>query len=182
MKIVYYLICVFLILFIVTNCKKSSSSVYNTQDTLKYSGNNDFHFVYPNYAPFYVDKGKRKGYLAINPMKYEDQWAKAGTVFKGQSGNYNIILKTYLEYDGESVYQLTAGNHHFPPQSNPAISGKPEEKPYQFVWNDIKVSEGDSLIVKVQSHSNKKVPEEGAPGNFGWSRGRWKSLEMIKTK
>lgn len=66
----------------------------------------DFNYAVDGYVAFYPDKGDRKEYLAIDPMKYQDQWAAAKTTYRGAPGTYDLSLITYKEYDGESNYRF----------------------------------------------------------------------------
>ena len=136
----------------------------------------DFNYPTEGFAAFYPDKGDRKEYLAIDPMKYQDQWAAARTTYQGAPSTYDLSLITYKEYDGESNYRFRLNDRVVATFQNPAIQDKSEEGEYTFTLEDIELKPDDVLVVEAQAQSNKKLPEEGAPGGYGWSRGRWKQL------
>jgi len=140
----------------------------------------DFEYEMEGFAPFYPDKGSRKQYLAIDPMQYQDQWAAAKAPYLGSPGAFDLAVVTYKEYDGESAYRIKLNGQEIAAFQNPEIQDKSEEGDYTFVIENVKLKPNDVFTVEARSHSNKKLPEEGAPGGFGWSRGRWKQVKLDK--
>jgi hypothetical protein len=138
----------------------------------------DFELELPEKAPFYVDRRKWSGYVAINPMQYRDQWGGARTVFQGAEGKYNIELVSSPEIDGQSSYAFFVNDEKQGEFTHNLITRREQEKAVSHIWKDIKLAPGDILQVHAKSHSNKLIPEEGAPGGFAWSRARWSCLKF----
>ncbi len=140
--------------------------------------NNDFDLELPDMAPFYVDRRKWSGYVAINPMQYEDQWGGASAVFQGVAGKYNVELLSSPEIDGQSSYAFFVNDKKQGEFTHELITTREQEKAVSHVWKDISLDKDDVLKVRAKSHSNKLIPEEGAPGGFAWSRARWSALKF----
>jgi hypothetical protein len=71
------------------NYRKSAEN--SDSDIIQLDAKRDFIIELTGYAPFYPDKGKRLNYIAVNAMKYYNEWAGAQTVFYGENGNYKLI-------------------------------------------------------------------------------------------
>ena len=160
--------------------EKSSARVGQT-DTVEYSATADFVLENHGNASFYRDKNKR-GNLAIDPIRHRDQPASAFMVYNEIGGLKSIALRSYYEYDGESQYTLAINGNVMATFTNPEIPDKGHEGNFINPLGTFYVIRGDTLWIHAQSHSNKKYPEEGAPGGYAWSRGRWGALLLMDTK
>jgi len=157
---------------------KLADQDYALSETMVLKAIEDFEHRLEGYSPMYKDEGGRKDYLAIDPMKYQDQWAGAKTTYQGDEGLFDLTLITYKEYDGASKYRLKVNGEPISTFQNPGIASKSGEGDYRYTFERVNLKPGDEIIIEAQAQSNKEVPEEGAPGGYGWSRGRWKSLEI----
>ncbi len=134
----------------------------------------DFEFSKkPGYAPGYRDK-KNKA-LAIDAAKYKDKFAAGETTFPGPSGKYDVVITTMTEIDGESSYVLIVNGRKIGEFQNPATQNDYAQA--QHRWKNVTINNGDEILLSFSSHSNGKVPEDGA---FAFSRGRWRSLAFVK--
>jgi len=153
-----------------------------SQTNIVLKATHDFSLQTDDFAPFYRDRGVRENYVAINPMKYEDKWACAKTVFQGEDNLYDITIITFKEFDGESAYRIKINEQEIADFQNPRIRDINSEADYDLTIGQIKLSKGDTITVESKSHSNKVLPEVGAPGGYAWSRGRWKHLVIANTE
>lgn len=132
-------------------------------------------------ADFYID-AKNKA-LAIDATKtaFRSQWAIAEMPFPGETGTYDIVFYSMYESDGESLYALRVGADSVGAFQNPsAYTGSklttPDYTTYKHTFKGVRVAKGAAIKASGMTHSNGKVPENGA---FAWSRGRWSKLEFI---
>jgi hypothetical protein len=142
------------------------------QSKIELVGVNDFSTEVKGFVPYYVDKER----LAINAVKYKNDYAAAQTVFKGKSGEYDLALQTLTETDGESTYRVKVnkkliGEYKNPEGEDYAIAGKS--------WKGVSLKQGDLIQVESVAHSNGKIP--GGDG-FAYSRGRWTKLTLEPVK
>ncbi len=167
-----------LVLLIMSDCghrREISADVSDQIDTLMYSATEDFILANTGNTAFYRDKSK-KGNLAIDPIKHRDSAASAFVIYRESGGIKQVALQSYYEYDGESRYTLAINSDTVARFVNPAIPDKRREGNYMNLLGTFNLTTGDTLWLHAQSHSNLKYPEEGAPGGFAWSRGRWSAL------
>lgn len=134
----------------------------------------DFHTrTVAGFAPAYYHKGKKA--MAINSVKYPDQWSAAEMIFPMETGIYNLNFTSLLETDGESSYKVFVDEEKVGEFQN--IATDQDYLPYSQNWKKIELNKGSIIRVEFISHSNGKVPE----GNgFAYSRGRWTGLTFTK--
>ncbi|MEM6646752.1 MAG: DUF5060 domain-containing protein [Bacteroidota bacterium] len=120
------------------------------------------------YSPYYKDIGRRA--LAIDAPRYPDGFGAAETRWQGASGTYDMTLVTVMERDGSSTYQLSVDGDHLGDFTNPT---GPDLHLAHHTWKGVTLTEGISLRVTSDVHSNDKEPEDGS---FATSRGRWRYL------
>ena len=161
--------------------KEKSSVQVGQTDTVEYSATDDFVWENQGNTSFYLDKNKR-GNLAIDPVRHRDQLASAFVVYNGTGGLQRIALRSYYEFDGESHYTLAINGNAVATFTNPGIPDKGHEGNFINSLGTFRVTPGDTLWMHAQSHSNKKYPEEGAPGGYAWSRGRWSALLLMDSE
>lgn len=113
--------------------------------------------------------------LAINAAKYRDRFAAAESKYAGPSDEFDIVLTTLTETDGESSYRVLVGDKLIGEVQNPPSSTDYQAVPHRF--KKVKLQTGDTIRVEFNSASNGKIPEGDA---FAFSRGRWKSLAVLK--
>ena len=151
-----------------------TSTIVCAQDTFLYNAVKDFDYKVNGYAPFYVNNT----YLAINPLQHEDKAGAALCTFDGSKhGIYTIEIEVKQEYDGESKYRLIVSGKEYDKLSYNRVP-KDKEKDTTLVWKDVTVLKGDEIKIEAQSNSNGLYPEQGAPGGYAWSRGRWSSVTL----
>lgn len=126
-----------------------------------------------NYVPGYKDKTNQS--LAINAVKHKDKYAAGETSFPGPTGKYDVIITTMTETDGESSYQMYVNDKKIGEFQNPET--ETDYVKVQHRWKNVSLKHGEDILLAYNSHSNGKVPENGA---FAYSRGRWRSLAFVK--
>jgi hypothetical protein len=112
--------------------------------------------------------------LAVNPKLVQDRFAAAEAVFEGPTGRYLIRLNAVAEEDGESIYELVVDGRSLGRRTNPR-STEPR-RPAAHTWEAVPVKTGERLRILFAGRSNGLIPEDGASA---WSRGRWRSVELI---
>jgi hypothetical protein len=125
------------------------------------------------FVPSYTDDGHKA--LAINAGRHKDKFAAARTKFQGDSGKYDVTIATVTETDGESTYRLSIGGKSVGTFTNPATDD--DYQPARHTWGNVAVKKGDAIQVEFNTASNKKKAEGN---NFGYSRGRWTTLEFSR--
>jgi hypothetical protein len=139
----------------------------------------NFNININGYVPFYRHKRDGRDCLGIEPAKYQDKPAAAQATFAGSDGTYKVTITMYKEADGESYYSVLVNGEKRFEYSYPSLTSKAEEKYEPYTWpTSIQLKKGDTILVVVKAHSNKKIKESGSPGGFAWSRGRWSSLSF----
>ncbi|GAB5408713.1 MAG: hypothetical protein BalsKO_10780 [Balneolaceae bacterium] len=158
-----------------SNSEKNQPS--NSQEIkLVYSAIDDFYDLEKqDFKPFYIDEEREV--LAIDAAIFKDAFAAAEVLFTGTSGTYELTFYTMTEIDGESTYRILINNKLVEEFQNPETENDFELIPH-FI-ESIEVRNGDKIQIEFNSHSNGKIPEDGA---FAFSRGRWKGIELVKIK
>lgn len=137
----------------------------------------DFPNLGNNGIEFYRDTKYRA--LAINAAnpRYRNKWARAETTFSGVTAAYDITINTLTERDGESKFRLFVNGVEVGSFVNP--KSERSFQPVSHTWPNIQVPAGTSIAVESISHTNGKV--EARVGT-AWSRGRWRSLTLTRSK
>ncbi len=125
---------------------------------------------------FYID-GK---YLAIDPLNDSDQKATATENFPGTDGEYDITFYGVGEEDGESVYKLWInGDLIGEYQVDTTSESFAEGERFNRTWTGVTVNADDEIKVEAEARSNGTIEENGAPGGYAWSRGRWYKIDFV---
>jgi hypothetical protein len=114
--------------------------------------------------------------LAVNPKIAQDRFAAAETSFGGDDGIYLIRLHATAEEDGESVYELVVDGKNLGQRTNSRVSEK--RVPVTHTWEKVRLTSGMQVRVLFAGRSNGLHPEGPA---YAWSRGRWRSVEIVRT-
>lgn len=125
------------------------------------------------YVPGYKDQANRV--LAINAAQYPDKFAAGEVTFSGASDTYDVIITTLTETDGECSYKLLVNGKILGEFQNPPT--EVDYFPVTHRWKNLKINNGDEIVLAYNSHSNGKIPENDA---FAFARGRWRSLTFVK--
>lgn len=138
------------------------------------SAMSDFKFVVSGeFVRGYIDKKQRA--MAINATKHRSKFAAAETDFQGKAGVYDLVLTTLTETDGASTYRLLVDGSKVGEVRNPDTDR--DYDPVKHRFDAVFLKPGDTIRVEFNSASNGLIPE----GNgFGFSRGRWRSLTILK--
>ncbi|MEM6777698.1 MAG: hypothetical protein AAF670_08565, partial [Planctomycetota bacterium] len=126
-----------------------------------------------DFIPGYFDKARKA--LAINAAKYQDKFAAAISGYDGPKGEFDLVLTTLTETDGESGYRVFVGGKKIGEVTNPETTTDYRKVNHRF--KAVQLSPGDLIRVEFNSASNGKIPEGDA---FAYSRGRWTSLAILK--
>lgn len=125
------------------------------------------------FVPPYKD-GARNA-LAINAGRYRDRFAAAETTYEGEAGDFDLVLTTLTETDGESTYRLIVAGEGLGEVRNP--ESQQDYKPIQHRFRGVRLQPGDTVRVEFNSASNGKIPEGDA---FAFARGRWRSVSIFR--
>ncbi len=125
------------------------------------------------YGEVYIDKGRKA--IAVNAAKEELRkvWSAAEMKFTGNSGTYNITLKTLTETDGESPYRLFINEERIGNFTNSGTAI--DYSPTYASFENVKIKRGDTIRVESKPATNGLIPEGDGTA---WSRGRWVSVML----
>ncbi|ADE53517.1 PKD domain-containing protein [Coraliomargarita akajimensis] len=145
-------------------------------DTITYRATEDF-------PTLNIYGTEARGTVQVNPgagaVNYDDTvFASATRTFDGPTGTYDIDLTTWVEYDGESTYRLLVNGSQVASYQNPQVTEATDLTPNTHTWSNIVLTQGDSITVQSNAHSNNIIPEAGPPNGFAWARGRWEQIEL----
>lgn len=119
--------------------------------------------VFPSVGTDFYTHGKN--WLAINPNTHKE--ATTSTVFKYESGSYDVIFVGVGENDGRSTFQfLVNGQEVGIYQPLPTDSMFQEGKDFNALWKNVSLKKGDKLTV------HAKVGTDGKE----FCRARWAGL------
>lgn len=125
----------------------------------------------------YIDKNRKA--IAINAVKFKNEYAAVNYPFHGESGTYNLELRTLAELDGESKYRIAINGQLLEgTKTNPRIfgTGIADYAPAIHVWKTVKLEKGDVIRVECSSETNGKIPEGDITA---YSRGRFTGIKLI---
>lgn len=162
--------------FIFVSCTKNDQKAKPSSESssFKYSAMKDFYSIEKEgYVPFYIDS--IRGVVGIDAAAFKDEFAVAEASFKGESGIYHITFTSMTEIDGESSYRILIGDKLVGEFQNPETENDFELIPHTI--ESVKLENGEKIQVEFNSHSNGKIPEDGA---FAYARGRWQGIELVK--
>lgn len=134
----------------------------------------DFEIDQTSDAVYYIDKSKNA--LAINAgnKTQRAKFAKAKTIFKGETGTYKLMFTTIAENDGESRYKVLVNGSIIKEVTNSETSESMQGEDHNLGF--IHLEKNDILEISSTAETNGKIPEND---ETAWSRGRWKSLILI---
>ncbi|WP_298363872.1 DUF5060 domain-containing protein [uncultured Lutibacter sp.] len=143
-------------------------------EKIKLSATSDFEIDQTSEAIYYIDKSNKA--LAINAGKKDQRakFAKAKTIFKGESGTYKLMFTTIAENDGESRYKILVNGSTVKEVTNSETSESMQGEDHNLGY--IYLEKNDILEIASTAETNGKIPEND---ETAWSRGRWKSLIFI---
>jgi hypothetical protein len=124
-------------------------------------------------VPAYMDTGHSA--LAVNPEQYKDKFAAAETTFKGKPREYDVIILTMMETDGESTYKLKVDGKQIGTFTNPKTSE--DYKPTYHIWKDVSLAADAKIRIEFNSATNSTARQGSRKA---YSRGRWTELIIAK--
>lgn len=134
---------------------------------------NDFQFTPSGeFVMGYKDNARRA--MAIDAAKHQDKFAAAESTFQGKPGTYDLVLTTLTESDGESSYRVRVAGKKIGEVQNPGAYK--DYQPIKHRFRRVALQRGDTIRVEFNSASNGEIPEGTG---FAFSRGRWRSIELI---
>jgi regulation of enolase protein 1 (concanavalin A-like superfamily) len=131
-------------------------------------------------VPYYNDTANNVLAIDASNVNYRNKFAQAETTFNGEDGTYSVKITTMTEEDGESTYRLHVNSSIVKTFKNPYIGpgSSRDRTTHTHTWTGISLNNGDKIAVSSNTHTNGEIAE-GA--GTAWSRGRWRSVEFIKT-
>ncbi|GAA4236458.1 hypothetical protein GCM10022291_20830 [Postechiella marina] len=156
---------------LVKSLSKKTEKVASTAITLK--ALRDFEVDKTSDATYYAED--KRGTLAINAgnKNQRDKFARAKSVFLGETGYYSAVLNTIAENDGESVYTVYINNEKLKTVKNQEV---PDSfKKVDLALGKIYLKANDTLKISSKTATNGKIPEYD---ETAWSRGRWHAISL----
>ena len=146
-----------------------------TGGTIVYGGRDDFPDITGGTVPYYEDATRDALAIDAAVEAYRGEFARATRAFDGPSGTYAATITTLAEEDGESTYRLLVNGAVVGTFQNPRVGAGEDYALQTHTWNSISLSNGDTIAVESDAHSNGLVPEGTG---FAWSRGRWRQVSL----
>lgn len=161
---------------LIHNTTKKAINNSNTKSSIKLKALIDFTTIENESISYY--KEKNKGSFAINAANIENRvgFAKAYTLFSGETGMYSGTLETVAEHDGESQYIITINSDKVKTVNNPKVSES--FKTVNLSLGTLYLKTNDTVKVSSNVKTNGTIPENDGTA---WSRGRWRELSLIKS-
>ncbi|WP_068259802.1 DUF5060 domain-containing protein [Rubripirellula obstinata] len=154
------------------------SSAVAQPATYSFAARTDFPVLDAGQVDYYADFGNDA--LGINAAIIANRagFARASHTFTGDSGVYPVRITTLTEEDGESTYRLLVNGTVVGTYQNPYIGpgSALDLQPNQHVWNNVALSNGDTISIESNADTNGEIPEGDGTA---WARGRWRSLELF---
>lgn len=148
---------------------------YSIADTHTFQAVTDFEDIAAGEIPYYIDEVAERNVLAIDAAveEYRDKFARAVTIFAGDSGVYDVTITALGEIDGEGEFRFLVNGVVVGSAVNELVT---EDWGEQFhVFENISIDMGDEIAVESDARSNGLIPENG---EYAFARGRWRSLEL----
>jgi len=161
---------------LILNTSKDSAKTVSNTASLRLKALDHFTPIAGQGTTYY--KEGKKGTFAINASKIENRkgFAKAYTVFKGETGMYKAVLNAVAEHDGESEYRIKINKNRVKTVKNPRV--QESFKNVNLSLGVLYLKTNDTIEVSSNAHTNGILPEnEGT----AWSRGRWGGLVLTKS-
>jgi hypothetical protein len=143
-------------------------------ETIVFQATSDFPVIDAGEVPYYSEAPGRLS-LAINAANenFRDKFARATTVYQGESGFFDITITSLAELDGEAVYRVLINDVLVGTATNPAVTV--DYTPIRHTFEDVVVPVGSTIAVESLANTNGNIPE----GNgTAFARGRWTTLEL----
>lgn len=145
-------------------------------DTYTFQAITDFEDIAAGEIPYYVDDVAERNVLAINAAidAYREKFARAVTVFDGDSGVYDVTITALGEIDGEGEFRFLVNGEVVGSAANELVTEDWGEQYHTF--ENISINMGDEIAVESDARSNGLIPENG---EYAFARGRWRSVELV---
>lgn len=145
-------------------------------DTHTYQAISDFEDIAAGEVPYYVDTGGNRNVLAIDAavVEYREKFARATTIFAGNSGTYDVTITALGEIDGEGEFRFLVNGDVVGSAVNELVDEDWGEQLH--VIENIEIASGDEISVESDAQSNGLIPENG---EYAFARGRWRELTLV---
>jgi hypothetical protein len=161
------------------NTAQNLSNPESSTGSIVYNAIDDFPVINAGDIPYYEDNGNDALAIAANIVSNRTGFARATRSFDGPSGSYDVTITTLTEEDGESTYRLLVNGVVRASYENPSVYDPPDSpldlQPNIHTWRAIPISNGDTLAIESNAHTNGEIPENGGTA---WARGRWRHIEL----
>ena len=147
---------------------------------LSFNATSDFSNITAGEVPYYKDTKNNALAIDASNVNYRNKFARAERTFNGESGTYSVKIVTLTEEDGESTYRLHVNGSIVKTYKNPHIgAGSSKDMGANtHTWTGVGLKNGDKISISSNTHTNGEIAEGSGTA---WSRGRWRSIEFIKT-
>lgn len=145
-------------------------------DTYTYQAISDFEDITAGEVPYYIDTVAGRNVLAIDAaiVDYREKFARATTMFTGDSGTFDITITALGEIDGEGEFRFLVNGEVVGSAVNERVDVDWGEQLH--VFQNIEIVSGDEISVESDARSNDLIPEND---EYAFARGRWRELELV---
>ena len=145
-----------------------------------FNATSDFANITAGAVPYYKDNNNNALAIDASNVNFRNKFAQAETTFGGENGTYSVKIITLTEEDGESTYRLHVNGSIVKTYKNPHIgAGSSKDMGANtHTWTGVTLKNGDKISISSNTHTNGEIAEGSGTA---WSRGRWRSVEFIKT-
>lgn len=139
----------------------------------EYDAISDFESLEGGAAPYYIDDTRKA--LAINASNnsYREVFARASTVFEGETGQYDVTITALGEIDGECEYRFVVDGVVVGSAVN-----QPADTDYEVqlhTFQGINIPSGAEIAVESNALTNGLIPEGDSTA---FARGRWQTVVL----
>ena len=145
-----------------------------------FDATSDFSNIAAGEVPYYKDNNNNALAIDAGNVNYRNKFARAEATFNGEDGTYSVKIVTLTEEDGESTYRLHVNGTIVKTYKNPYIGpgSSKDMGANTHTWTGVSLKKGDKIAISSNTHTNGEIVEGSGTA---WSRGRWRSIEFIKT-
>lgn len=156
-------------------CLSASMPPFVHAETILFRATSDFPVIDVGEVPYYSEEPVRSS-LAINAANesFREKFARATTVYEGESRFFDITLTGLAELDGEAMYRVLINDVLIGEATNPTTDTDYTEVRHTF--ESVVVPAGATIAVESLANTNGLIPEGDGTA---YARGRWTSLELI---
>ena len=139
-------------------CLSASMPPFVHAETILFRATSDFPVIDVGEVPYYSEEPVRSS-LAINAANesFREKFARATTVYEGESRFFDITLTGLAELDGEAMYRVLINDVLIGEATNPTTDTDYTEVRHTF--ESVVVPAGATIAVESLANTNGLIPE-----------------------